>query len=69
MTDPLGRTTTYAYDTSGNVTSITQPDGASETIIYNDTFGMPTHVVDFNGNVTTYTLDSHGNISQTDADG
>ena len=38
--------------------------------LYNDTFGIPTHVVDFNGNVTTYTLDSHGNITQrTDPDG
>ena len=38
----------------GNPTTITQADGASETILYNDSFGIPTHVVDFNGNVTTY---------------
>jgi YD repeat-containing protein len=70
VTDPLNRTTTYAYDSSGNITEITRPDGSSETILYNDSFGIPTHVVNFNGDVTTYVLDSHGNVAQrTDPDG
>ena len=69
-TDPLGRTTTYAYDAEGNVTTITQADGTTEPILYNDTYGVPTHVVDFDGNVTTYTLGTDGNITQEkDADG
>ena len=68
--DPLDRTTTYAYDSSGNVTTITQADGSSETIIYNDSFGIPTHDLRFQRQRTTYTLDSHGNITQrTDPDG
>ena len=42
----------------------------TETILYNDNFGIPTHVVDFDGNATTYTLDTHGNITKrTDPDG
>jgi YD repeat-containing protein len=54
----------HGYDALGNTTSVTQPDGSSGTILYNDTFGMPTHALDFNGNGTTYVLDSHGSVTQ-----
>jgi YD repeat-containing protein len=70
VTDPANRTTTYAYDADGNPTTITRADGSTESILYNDSFGVPTHVVDFNGDVTTYVLDSHGNVTQVvDPDG
>jgi len=73
-TDPLGRTTTLSHDVFGDVTAITEPyvppPGGSayglntETITYNDNFGVPTSITDFNGNTTTFTLDSHGNVTQ-----
>ena len=31
MTDANGNTTSYAYDASGNLISITNPNGAAET--------------------------------------
>jgi YD repeat-containing protein len=70
VTDPLNRTITYTYDAYGNATEIERPDGSTETILYNDSFGVPTHVVDFNGAVTTYVLNSDGNVTQEiDPDG
>ena len=71
VTDALGRVVQYTYDSSGDVTSITEPrlgsgsggsGGTTETIAYNDDFGVPTSITDFNGNTTTFTLDSHGNV-------
>jgi YD repeat-containing protein len=75
--DPRGMTTTYTYDDNGNVTSITRPDGSNpgggtvtETLTYDDPYGIPTTVTDFNGHTTTYTLDPHGNVlRRTDPDG
>jgi len=81
VTDALGRTTTYTYDNAGNITSITEPPVQTagsfgpptiytETITYNDPYGVPTSITDFNGNTTTFTIDSHGNIlRQTNPDG
>ncbi|QEH32071.1 Putative deoxyribonuclease RhsC [Aquisphaera giovannonii] len=75
--DPLGRRTTYTFDDNGNVTSIyrlvSSSSGGStyetETIAYNDPYGIPTSITDFNGNTTTFTLDSHGNVTRrTDPD-
>jgi len=73
-TDPLSRLTTYTYDSAGDVTSIAEPyvpppGGASggvaiETIVYNDPYGVPTSITDFDNNTTTFTLDSHGNVLQ-----
>ena len=58
---------TTRQETSPRSPRLTAPP---RTILYNDSFGIPTHVVDFDGNVTTYTLDSHGNVTQrTDPDG
>ncbi len=57
------------------MTSITEPyvspSGGSggggpavETIVYNDQYGVPTSITDFNGNTTTFALDPHGNVLQ-----
>ena len=57
-------TTTYTYDSSGDITPITQPDGVSENLTYTDSLGVPTAITDFNGNTTTFVLDSHGNVTE-----
>ena len=72
VTDAMDRTTIYTFNSDGDLTSITepyvQPPGgpsggtAIETISYNDAFGVPTSITDFDGNTTTFTLDSHGNV-------
>jgi RHS repeat-associated protein len=68
-TDPLGRKTTYAYDDRGNLTKVTRHDTTSLEIEYDSQFGQPTRVEDFNGNVTTFTLDADGNVTRrTDPD-
>ena len=41
----------------------------TETIAYNDPYGVPTSITDFNGNTTTFTLDSHGNVLQENQPG
>jgi len=84
VTDALNRTTSYTYDNNGNVTSITQPalgyatgsgpgsfsGPTTETIVYNDPYGVPTSITDFLGLVTTFALDAHGNVlRRTDPDG
>jgi YD repeat-containing protein len=83
VTDPMGRTSTYTYDFNGDVTSISEPFDASpdtipppgspatatESIVYNDPYGVPTAITDFNGNTTTFALDSHGNVLQADQPG
>ena len=40
---------------------------ATETIAYDDPYGVPTVITDFDGNTTTFTLDSHGNVLEEDA--
>ncbi|MDD4910184.1 MAG: DUF4329 domain-containing protein [Candidatus Omnitrophica bacterium] len=56
-TDPKGSTTTYEYDSKGNLTNITYPAVSGRTpevtFTYN-TFGQLTSVTDSNNNVTTY---------------
>ena len=63
---------------SGDVTSITEPYVAYPAALRaarpprrspTTTFGVPTSITDFNGNTTTFTLDSHGNVSQEDQPG
>ncbi len=78
--DPAGRETDYQYDMMGNVTKITRylapasgvggsPRAMSETIAYDPTFSEPIKITDFLGLVTTFTLDSHGNVTRrTDPD-
>lgn len=78
-TDAMGRTLTYTYDSEGDVTSISEPYigtgiatliyDSTETITYNDDYGIPTSITDFDGNTTTYVLDSHGNVLEEEQPG
>ena len=42
---------------------------ATETITYDDAYGVPTSITDFNGNTTTFVLDSHGNVLEEEQPG
>ena len=44
------------------------PANLTETITY-DQFGVPTSITDFNGNTTTFVLDSHGNVLEEEQPG
>src|SRR6185437_7883898 len=55
-------TTGYTYDSYGNKTSETDPDGSIQHWTYDPTFhNEVSSYSDQLGNVTTYTYDSHGN--------
>ena len=41
----------------------------TETITYDDIYGVPTSITDFNGNTTTFMLDSHGNVLEEEQPG
>ncbi len=64
-TDELGHITTYTYDASNNVTSVSQPLNSNQTattsFTYNS-FGEPLTATDPLGNTTTNTYDTHGNL-------
>ncbi len=82
-TDANGVTTTYSYDnTNGNLQSVStpckQPDGvtncsagATATTSYGHASGSHpddlTSVTDANGNTTTFTYDSDGNLTEADS--
>jgi YD repeat-containing protein len=63
VTDPLGHTTTYAYDANGNRTSVTYPRTASSLNTTSKTeynaYGEPTKTIDENGKVRTFTYDAN----------
>jgi RHS repeat-associated protein len=62
--DPNGHTTTYGYDTHGNLTSVTPPSPLSaETITY-DSLSRVASITDGNGNMTTYTHDAMDRVTQ-----
>jgi RHS repeat-associated protein len=72
VTDPIGRTTTYARDSYGYVTQLTYPDGNTEQMAYQAAFSPGFHAMtqftDANGNPTSYAFDSLGHqTSMTDA--
>ncbi len=62
ITDPAGKTITYAYDSSSRLTSVTYPDGSSRSYIYNgtgrDVVGALTQLTDEAG--TAYVSWSYG---------
>ena len=65
-TDELGRITSYSYDSSNNVTSVSQPaiGGSTPTTSYTyNNFGEVLTMTDPLGHVTTNTYDSHGNLT------
>jgi len=64
-TDALGFTTTYTYDSNGNVLSASHPDGNGHTVTTSYTYNSFAEVLtttDPLGNVTTNTYDSNGNL-------
>ena len=67
VTDALGRTTAYTYDSLGNLASVTSLAGTSSaattSITYDPTFSQPTSLTDPLGHTWTLTLDSKGNMT------
>ncbi|WP_028582814.1 RHS repeat-associated core domain-containing protein [Desulfogranum japonicum] len=61
-TDPAGHTTSYTYDTSGNVTAIQHPNGATETFSSFTVFHQPQKYKDVEDNYTVYKYDTRGNL-------
>ena len=62
-TDAYDQTTTYAYDSRGNLTRVTDPAGKVTTSVY-DRNNRLTRSVDASGNATGYAYDSNGNLSR-----
>jgi RHS repeat-associated protein len=60
--DPLGNSTSMAYDTSGNLVTRTQPLIVDTVYSDYDLRGKPSKVTDVNGNATIYTYDSLGRV-------
>lgn len=60
--DRLARISQDAYDSSGNVTQHTYPDGNTEKYTYNS-FAEPLTHTDPNNHTTTYTYDGQGNLT------
>lgn len=56
--------TQFAYDASGNVTSITDPLNNTRTFTYDSTFNKVTSITDPLGNFTTFEYDSQGKRGQ-----
>jgi RHS repeat-associated protein len=58
---PAG-TTTYSYDTSGNLTGIVNPAGHQITFAGYNGLGLPGSMTDANGIVTTFSYHANGNV-------
>ena len=65
VTDPLGNTTQFAYDASGNVLNVTDPLGNVTSITYNGD-GQIAADTDALGNVTRFSYDSGDLVGVTD---
>ncbi len=61
--DGQPRTTTFVYDSQGNLTQINRPDGSSQTATY-DAAGQMLTMSDALGNTSSYDYDDHGNLTQ-----
>jgi RHS repeat-associated protein len=65
--DPLNRETTYAYDTNGNITSITRLAGTSgavtTSLAYDPNFSQLTSITDPPSHIWTFGRDGHGNLT------
>jgi YD repeat-containing protein len=69
QTDPLGNTTSYAYDADHRLTLVTDPDNGTTETAY-DTNGNIATVEDPDGNVTHYNYDANNQLlSQTNPAG
>lgn len=62
VTDGNGDTVGYGYDSDGNVTVLTYPDGRQATYEF-DPAGRMTSVSDWGGNTTIFTWDPNGNLA------
>ncbi|HKY26732.1 MAG TPA: RHS repeat-associated core domain-containing protein [Pyrinomonadaceae bacterium] len=66
-TDPLGRKTSYAYDSLGNTTSITRlaqtPAAVTTSFTYEPTFNQLASVTDPLNRTTSFSHDSKGNVT------
>jgi YD repeat-containing protein len=60
-TDPLGRTSRYAYDADDNLTAVTYPDGTSSVFTY-DRLGRPAEMTDTAGRTWRAEYDESGNV-------
>lgn len=67
--DGRGNVTTYAYDTHGNLTTVTPPAPLGATTYSYDTLGRVNYVRDGNNKVTQYSYDGQDNIYSTNFDG
>jgi RHS repeat-associated protein len=67
-TDPLGETSTFEYDAKGNLRKRTSTGSDGTTVsteaLYDQTYSKPLSNRDANGNVTSFTLDGHGKVTQ-----
>ena len=67
VTDPLNRRTEYAYDSMGNVTSVTRMAGISEAVTtgfaYESSFNQVASVTDPLNHTTAFAYDSKGNLT------
>jgi YD repeat-containing protein len=61
-----GETTSFGYDSAGNLTKVTTPDGSSLSYRY-DAAHRLVQIQDSLGNRTAYTLDAIGNRTREDA--
>ena len=59
----MGLITRYAYDTAGNVTRITHPDGNTQEFSAFTAFNQPQRIKDPRGNWTLLKYDEHGNLT------
>lgn len=59
-----GYTTSYSYDSAGNLTRITPPTGLGATVITPDALGRPADVTDGKGQKTSYTYDGADRVKQ-----
>lgn len=66
LQDPLGRTTSFIYDSAGNVVIVTRlantPHAVTISTTYDPLFNKPTSVTDSLGHVTSFKYDPAGNL-------
>jgi RHS repeat-associated protein len=63
-TNPTGATTTYGYNSAGQVTKVTPPSPLGPTSYAYDADGQPTSVTDGRADTTTYTWNSLGELTK-----
>ncbi|MEU6176090.1 DUF6531 domain-containing protein [Streptantibioticus parmotrematis] len=63
QSDPYGKTTRYAYDSSLNRTSLTDPNGFTTTFTYDSAGNILTRTAPSSLDTESWTYDSHDNIT------